>query len=262
MSRATRSWPPGLFFWNGRSWHQLSTVCGGSGEASRIAWAGPDEFWVITETERATCGGRSRPVLTPRTASSSALTSTPLQSPDPFRPMDAAACDGPNDCWFAGIGSQDPSGQRVGAFHLHWDGTKSDEFLSAPGPWCQRVLHSLRTEPSTRCTSRSAPKRETAPTLSRWAPPSRSRRCLFKSSSTEQFTDVNFLPLPPPWVHRLKGPSCYRLDPTAPNCGSPAAALHRAQRPWVKAPLQVRRWRFVLPATSFNRSRSMHRCLA
>ena len=40
---------PGLFFWNGRNWHQLSTVCGGSGEASRIAWAGPDEFWVITE---------------------------------------------------------------------------------------------------------------------------------------------------------------------------------------------------------------------
>ena len=37
--------------------------------------------------------------------------------------MDAAACDGPNDCWFAGIGSEDPSGQRIGAFHLHWDGT-------------------------------------------------------------------------------------------------------------------------------------------
>ena len=37
--------------------------------------------------------------------------------------MDAAACDGPDDCWFAGIGSQDPSGQRIGAFHLHWDGT-------------------------------------------------------------------------------------------------------------------------------------------
>jgi hypothetical protein len=29
--------PTGLLFWNGRSWHQLSTVCGGSGEVSRIA---------------------------------------------------------------------------------------------------------------------------------------------------------------------------------------------------------------------------------
>ncbi len=113
---------PGLFFWNGRSWHQLSTVCGGSGEASRIAWAGPDEFWVITEPSE------------PRVGAGLGLChfkdgvivgsySTAFQSPDPFRPMDAAACDGPNDCWFAGIGSEDPSGQRVGAFHLHWDGT-------------------------------------------------------------------------------------------------------------------------------------------
>jgi hypothetical protein len=113
---------PGLFFWNGRSWHQLSTVCGGSGEASRIAWAGPDEFWTITEPSE------------PRSGSGLGLChfkdgvvvgsySTAFQSPDPFRPMDAAACDGPSDCWFAGIGSEDPSGQRIGAFHLHWDGT-------------------------------------------------------------------------------------------------------------------------------------------
>jgi hypothetical protein len=113
---------PGLFFWNGRDWHQLSTVCGGSGEASRIAWAGPDEFWTITEPSE------------PRSGAGLGLChfkdgvvvgsySTAFQSPDPFRPMDAAACDGPDDCWFAGIGSQDPSGQRIGAFHLHWDGT-------------------------------------------------------------------------------------------------------------------------------------------
>jgi hypothetical protein len=113
---------PGLFFWNGRDWHQLSTVCGGAGEASRIAWAGPDEFWTITEPSE------------PRSGAGLGLChfkdgvvvgsySTAFQSPDPFRPMDATACDGPDDCWFAGIGSQDPSGQRIGAFHLHWDGT-------------------------------------------------------------------------------------------------------------------------------------------
>jgi hypothetical protein len=113
---------PGLFFWNGRDWHQLSTVCGGSGEASRIAWAGPDEFWTITEPSE------------PRSGAGLGLChfkdgvvvgsySTAFQSPDPFRPMDGAACNGPNDCWFAGIGSEDPSGQRIGAFHLHWDGS-------------------------------------------------------------------------------------------------------------------------------------------
>jgi hypothetical protein len=114
--------PNGLLFWNGRAWHQLSTVCGGAGEASRIAWAGPDDFWVITEPSE------------PRVGSGLGLChfedgqvvgsySTPFQSPEPFRPMDAAACSGPDDCWFAGIGSEDPSGQHVGAFHLHWDGT-------------------------------------------------------------------------------------------------------------------------------------------
>jgi hypothetical protein len=113
---------PGLFFWNGRGWHQLSTVCGGSGEVSRIAWAGPAEFWTITEPS------------VPRVGAGLGLChfkdgvvvgsySTPLQSADPFRPMDASACNGPDDCWFAGIGSEDPSGQRIGAFHLHWDGT-------------------------------------------------------------------------------------------------------------------------------------------
>jgi hypothetical protein len=112
----------GLYFWNGRSWHQLATVCGGAGEASRIAWAGPDDFWVITEPSE------------PRSGSGLGLChfedgevvgsySTPFQSPEPFRPMDAAACNGPDDCWFAGIGSEDPSGQHIGAFHLHWDGT-------------------------------------------------------------------------------------------------------------------------------------------
>jgi len=113
---------PGLFFYNGRDWHQLSTVCGGSGEVSRIAWAGPDEFWTITEPSE------------PRSGAGLGLChfkdgvvvgsySTAYQSPEPFRAMDAAACDGPDDCWFAGIGSQDPSGQHIGAFHLHWNGS-------------------------------------------------------------------------------------------------------------------------------------------
>ncbi len=114
--------PAGLFFWNGRDWHQLSTVCGAAGEASRIAWAGPDDFWVITEPSE------------PRSGAGLGLChfedgvivgsySTSFQSPEPFRPMDAAACDGPDDCWFAGIGSEEPSGQHIGAYHLHWNGT-------------------------------------------------------------------------------------------------------------------------------------------
>jgi len=114
--------PPGLFFWNGHAWHQLSTVCGGSGEISRIAWAGPEDFWVLTEPSEPRVGS-GLGLCHFRDGVVVASYSTPLQSPDPFRTMDSAACDGPDDCWFAGIGSEDPSGQRVGAFHLHWNGT-------------------------------------------------------------------------------------------------------------------------------------------
>lgn len=113
--------PRGIYSWNGQSWHQLSTVCGGGGDTSKIAWAGPDEFWVVTE-----------PSL-PRRGAGLALChfqggqvvgsfSTPIESADPFRQMLSAACNGPSDCWFGGVGSQDALGERVGAFHLHWNG--------------------------------------------------------------------------------------------------------------------------------------------
>jgi hypothetical protein len=122
--------PRGIYSWNGQSWHQLSTVCGGGGDTAKIAWAGPDEFWVIGE-----------PSL-PRRGAGLALChfkdgqvvgsfSTPVESSDPFRQMLAAACNGPSDCWFGGIGSQDALGERVGAFHLHWDGSS---LASAYGP--------------------------------------------------------------------------------------------------------------------------------
>ncbi len=64
--------------------------------------------------------------------------STAPESPDPFRTMTAAACNGPNDCWFAGIGSQDPSGQRVGAYHLHWNGETLTSSYAAAGARRQR----------------------------------------------------------------------------------------------------------------------------
>lgn len=114
--------PRGIFSWNGRSWHQLATVCGGPGDTARIAWAGPTEFWVVSEPSQ------------PRKGSGLALCrfkdgqvvgsfSTRVDAADPFRMMMSAACNGPNDCWFGGVGSQDALGEQVGAFHLHWNGS-------------------------------------------------------------------------------------------------------------------------------------------
>ena len=122
--------PRGIYSWNGRSWHQLATVCGGPGDTARIAWAGPTEFWVISE-----------PSL-PRRGSGLALCrfedgqvvgswSTRVDAADPFRQMMAATCNGPSDCWFGGIGSEDATGERAGAFHLHWNGT---DLASVYGP--------------------------------------------------------------------------------------------------------------------------------
>jgi hypothetical protein len=122
--------PRGVFSWDGQSWHQLATVCGGPGETARIAWAGPTEFWVVSVPSP------------PRAGSGLALCrfkdgqvvgswSTRVDAADPFRQMRSATCDGADDCWFGGVGSQDALGERVGAFHLHWDGS---ELTSVYGP--------------------------------------------------------------------------------------------------------------------------------
>jgi len=113
--------PRGLYTYDGVEWRPLATVCGGSGDTARIAIAGPAEFWVVSEPSR------------PRVGSGTALCrfkdgqvvasySTAEEAPDAFRPMLSATCNGPDDCWFGGIGTQGPLGERAGAFHLHWDG--------------------------------------------------------------------------------------------------------------------------------------------
>lgn len=124
--------PRGIYSWNGQSWHQLATVCGGTGDTARIAWAGPDEFWVVSEPSQ------------PRAGAGLALChfkdgqvvgsfSTPVEASDPFRQMLSAACDGPDNCWFGGIGSQDALGTRVGAFHLHWNGSSLETVYGPQG---------------------------------------------------------------------------------------------------------------------------------
>ena len=59
--------------------------------------------------------------------------STRVDAADPFRQMLSATCNGPDDCWFGGVGSQDALGERVGAFHLHWDGTDLDSVYGPQG---------------------------------------------------------------------------------------------------------------------------------
>lgn len=124
--------PRGVFYWNGQVWRQLATVCGGPAETARIAWAGPTEFWVVSE-----------PSL-PRAGSGLALCrfkdgqvagswSTRVDAADPFRRMLSATCNGPSDCWFGGVGAQDALGSRIGAFHLRWNGSDLETVYGPQG---------------------------------------------------------------------------------------------------------------------------------
>lgn len=122
--------PRGIFSWNGRSWHQLATVCGGPGDTARIAWAGPTEFWVVSEPSLPRRGA-GLGLCRFKEGQVVGSWSTRVDSADPFRRMTSAACNGANNCWLGGIGSQDPLGERIGAFHLHWNGS---DLASVYGP--------------------------------------------------------------------------------------------------------------------------------
>jgi hypothetical protein len=115
--------PEGIYSWDGAEWHQLSTVCGGAGDA-RIAWAGPDEFWTIARPSLPRTQLPGLGLCHFRDGAVVGSYSAPEASPDPYHEMDAAACLAPDNCWFGGVAGKDGSGQRVGAFHLHWNGTE------------------------------------------------------------------------------------------------------------------------------------------
>jgi hypothetical protein len=133
--------PEGIWSWDGVQWHQLSTVCGG-GDVARIAWAGPDEFWTIARPSRprvpdaglALCHFKDGQVV-------GSYSSVPL-SEDAYLSMDAAACNGPSDCWFAGDAGQDGTGTRSGGFHLHWDGTTLSTVYAPQGRAVSDLLFS------------------------------------------------------------------------------------------------------------------------
>jgi hypothetical protein len=120
--------PPGLYAYNGVGWHQLASVCGGA--EGRIAWAGPDEFWTISDQRAGQLVVEQQsPVqlqsislchfLDGEVVGSYAM---PLEQPDSYQKMDAAACYGPADCWFGG----------ENGFHLHWNGSTLAE-VEEPG---------------------------------------------------------------------------------------------------------------------------------
>lgn len=115
---------PGLFAYDGSGWYRYATVCGG--EEGRIAWAGPDEFWTISDQQPGQATGKAPAkhisLCHFKDGQVVASYAEPIGVANSYLPMNAAACAGPSDCWFAGDRLLPPNAVNQGAFHLHWDG--------------------------------------------------------------------------------------------------------------------------------------------
>ncbi|HLL91974.1 MAG TPA: hypothetical protein VK252_03465 [Solirubrobacteraceae bacterium] len=118
--------PAGVWTYNGQGWHELANVCGASD--GRIAWAGPDEFWTISNGIPGQAGSEDHG-LPPieddtlcRFASGEVAASyaTPAFQASSYQVIHGAACFESDDCWFAGAAVPAPG---TGAFQLHWNGS-------------------------------------------------------------------------------------------------------------------------------------------
>lgn len=122
--------PEGLWSWDGTQWHQLATVCGG-GARARIAWAGPTEFWTISRPSLPRFPGEGIALCHFKDGAVVGSFSTVPNTDDSYRQLSAAACNGPDDCWFGGAAAR--AGSRSGGFHLHWDGASLQIVYSPQG---------------------------------------------------------------------------------------------------------------------------------
>ncbi len=114
--------PAGLYAYDGAGWYLYSTVCGG--HQGRIAWAGPTEFWTISDQPvgQEVIDGPPKHISLCHFKDGAVLTSyaQPVGFANSYLPMSAAACLVPDECWFGG--DRLPGTTNVGAFHLYWNG--------------------------------------------------------------------------------------------------------------------------------------------
>ena len=80
--------PPGVWEYNGVAWHELSTVCGASD--GRIVWAGPEEFWTISDG-RPGQAANANGAVPPLRDNTLCRFSNPGHSGEPLRVMESFA---------------------------------------------------------------------------------------------------------------------------------------------------------------------------
>lgn len=117
-AEGTSVMPRGIYAYDGVSWRVMATVCGGTARRSRIAVAGPQEFWVIADTNP------SQPTFSESVTlcrfKDGGLTSlaVPATATDNWQKMQAATCVSASECWFGGESGVSNDGVRSGAFHI------------------------------------------------------------------------------------------------------------------------------------------------
>lgn len=117
----------GLMGYDGTRWRQIATVCGGAARSARIALVSEREWWTLSDPAPGLDGvvSAENPTVTlchfvdGRVVASYAT--APADQEAPYPTMNAAACNGPNDCWFSGPVVDIP---QFGTFYLHWDGVQ------------------------------------------------------------------------------------------------------------------------------------------
>ncbi len=134
--------PAGVWAYNGVGWHELATVCGATD--GRIAWAGADEFWTVSDHRPGQSNVERQPPLADNTlchfAGGQVVGSYASLAflPNSYQAMHGAACVSATDCWFGG--DTLPEG-LAGAFQLHWDGHSLSEEPQPQG----HAIEDLRT---------------------------------------------------------------------------------------------------------------------
>jgi hypothetical protein len=132
---------PGVWVYNGEAWYPLTAqtpeegICGAAD--GRIAWAGPDQFWTVSNGRPGQAPGpqNTLPPLEDNTLCHFAVNaaeqfeivksyaSLAFESTS-YQAMNAAACINASDCWFGGEVLPKP---EVGSFQLHWNGSSVSE---------------------------------------------------------------------------------------------------------------------------------------
>lgn len=124
--------PPGVWLYNGLRWRELSIECGATD--GRIAWAGPDEFWTVSDgrtgqaanangqlpslEDDTLCRFKAEPPTHPKFEIVGSYATLGFLTTS-YLAMHGAACLSANDCWFGG---QPLIAPALGAFQLHWNG--------------------------------------------------------------------------------------------------------------------------------------------